>query len=180
METKKAVRISANPLFIRRAVALTLETLLAHRPNWTPQRNGFAVTAAGDLSDGTPWQQTIRLVSRACHFGGWRHFLVCPRCGGWGLALYWSADRFFVCRGCAGLRYFSKTWSAASRLWRPYDVLASDLRHRPGVKPVRYLRYDRLAIVNFAREWMSMMRRMEAREGKTQTALRALRGHNTP
>jgi hypothetical protein len=175
VETKKTLRISANPLLTRQVVSLTLAMLLPYRQHWTPQRDGFAATVAADLPDGTPWQQTIRLISRPCRFGGWRHFLVCHRCGGGGLALYWSADSFFVCRGCAGLRYFSKTWNAASRLWRLYDELASDLRHRPGVKPVRYFRYDFLAIANFARHLSSMTRQIEAREGKAKIAVRARR-----
>ena len=135
------------------------------------------MTVAGALPDGTSWQQTLRLVSRPCPFGGWRHFLVCPRCGRWGLALYWSTDRVFVCRGCAGLRYVSQTWRAASRLWPLYDVLASDLRHRPGVKPGRYFRYDFLAMANFARHLRSMTRQIEAREGKATIAVHARRGH---
>jgi len=164
VDDKKAVKTSANPMFTRRAVALTVAALLQYRPFWTPQRGGFEVTVAGSLPDGTPWQQTIRLASRPCHFGGWRHFLAGHRCGGLAMALYWSADLSFVCRGCAGLHYFTKNWSDAGRLWPQYDALASELRHRPGVKPSRYCRYDRLTKVNFARDLMSMMRRTETRE----------------
>jgi hypothetical protein len=182
VDDKKAVKTSANPMFTKRAVAVTLATLLPHRADWTPQRGGFAVTVTGDLPDGTSWQQTIRLASRPCPFGGWRHFLACPRCGGPVMALYWSPDFsfFFVCRGCAGLRYFTKNWNGAGRLWPRYDVLASGLRHRPGVKPSRYFRYDLLAKVNFARDLMSMMRGIETREREAQTALRALSGRKTP
>lgn len=157
-------------------MSLTVAALLPHRPYWMPRSDGFEVTVAGGLPDGTPWQQTIRLVSRSSRFGGGRHFLVCHRCGGRVMALYWSVDFFLVCRACGGLRYFAKNWSDPDRLWPRYDVLASELRHRPGAKPKRYFRYDLRAKLNLARDLTSMLRRMEGRESEVQPALRTRRG----
>ena len=141
MEVKKAVRIGANPVFTRRrVVALTLAALLPYRPYWTPRQGGFEVTLSGIRQDWNRWSQVLQLVSSACVFGGWRHFLVCPQCGHRAMALYQTGDGF-ACRGCAGLRYVSKTVSDDLRLMHHFADLADALEHRPGPNPRRYFRY---------------------------------------
>lgn len=142
MEIKKAVRISANPVFTRRrVVGLTVAALLPYRPHWTPRTGGFEVKLSGALPDGRPWQQTVQLVSRSCHFGGWRHYLRCPGCWHTAMALFWGSN-MFVCRQCAGLRYVSANWSDHIRLGHHYGNLKALLAYRPGRKPPRFGRYD--------------------------------------
>jgi len=55
-----------------------------------------------------PVGQDFRVVRTACHYGGWRYWLVCPgcqrRCG----ALYNQSDpEWYVCRKCHDLTYAS-------------------------------------------------------------------------
>ena len=147
MEVKKALTLSAHIQFTRRPAGLTVAALLPYRPHWTPRPGGFAVAVSGSLPDGMYWTQVLQLVSRPCRFGGSRHYLLCPRCWHWSLALYWAKDRF-ACRRCAGLRYVSATLHDSWRLNSHYCELVEVRDHRPGRKPKRYDRYSLNAFMN--------------------------------
>ena len=62
---------------------------------------------------------TVGVAWVACHFGGYRAWLVCPRCGKRRGMLY-AAKGALICRVCAGLGHLSqrldKYWRARTRI----------------------------------------------------------------
>lgn len=158
--------VNPSPLCIQGLVRLTIREVIqaygkiqsgmgrAGRPQDLEQ-GSFSVKWRDEEGD---QQHTLKLTSQPCFFGGARLWFRCPRCGCRAYSLYWH--RGFACRRCAGLRYVSQYVSADGRLWPHYDRLATQLRHRPGPKAVRFFRYAIRAEWHLTRDLARGVRRL--------------------
>ena len=71
-----------------------------------------------DRSYGDDWEsieQTIYLESTPCHLGGTRPWFTCPGCQQ-RCAVLCSAEKYFLCRQCSGLSYYSQLKGKIDRL----------------------------------------------------------------
>lgn len=75
--------------------------------------------------NGNPINQTITVTRAACHLGGTRYWLACPRCGKRAAKLYLPVDvsvrpnrKGFACRHCHGLGYAVRNTKNKFRLTR--------------------------------------------------------------
>lgn len=59
---------------------------------------------------GQPVQDTIKISSTACHFGGWRYWFVCPTCGQRRRVLF-APGTYWRCGPCVGITYESSNES---------------------------------------------------------------------
>ena len=70
----------------------------------------------------------ISLTRTSCHFGGCRHWFVCPWCNRRCALVYGlSRDGYFACRRCMRLGYASESEDTCSRLWRKMRKLEARL-----------------------------------------------------
>ena len=68
--------------------------------------------------NGEDWEsvkQTINLESNPCNFGGTRPWFTCPHCQQRCAVLH-SAGKYFLCRQCSGLSYYSQLKGKIDRL----------------------------------------------------------------
>ena len=75
---------------------------------------------------GKAYNYEIALSKTPCHYGGYRHWFICPHCGKRVGVLYCAG--LFVCRHCIGANY-------ATQLMQPIDKLfrkVAKIRHRLG------------------------------------------------
>jgi hypothetical protein len=79
-----------------------------------------------------PFKQTIRLETMACALGGYRRWLICPKCQRQRMALYLGDEMIFACQSCNGLRYRSHKKVPAERLLSN----AEKLRNKSGQPPI--------------------------------------------
>ena len=73
---------------------------------------------------GKAYNYEIALSRTPCHYGGYRHWFICPHCGKRVGVLYCAG--LYVCRQCIGANY-------ATQLMQPIDKLFSKvakIRHR--------------------------------------------------
>ena len=106
----------------------------------------------------------VRITSTPQTFGGWRSWLVCPRCGKKCVRLYIRPASFrpIACRRCHQLRYVSQCLSMserwhhrAHRLYRRAGCSMNDVFHyRP--KYMRESTFNRLIdrAIEFDQAWM--------------------------
>jgi hypothetical protein len=59
--------------------------------------------------------QRVPVTWTPCHFGGFRHWFRCDRCGQRAAKLYLGGDALFACRRCHGLGYRSQLESPGHR-----------------------------------------------------------------
>lgn len=62
-------------------------------------------------------EQTILFDRTPCHYGGHRHWFLCPRCYRRVTVLY-GAGKYFYCRHCYGLTYTSQQEHFGDRMMR--------------------------------------------------------------
>lgn len=108
----------------------------------------------------TPGGRPIDFTTTQCHFGGYRLWFICPRCGRRCGILYPE-----VCRLCRGLRYASEGESEVDRLLRKALKIRTKLGQTSGgtlayfpMKPKRmrwhtYMRLREEALACEARMW---------------------------
>lgn len=60
--------------------------------------------------------QTLGVEHTPCRFGGSRPWLLCPKCGGRVLVLYWQVGQV-ACHGCTGASYRTQRLDLVSRTW---------------------------------------------------------------
>ena len=65
--------------------------------------------------NGEPRHDVIRVVRSHCHYGGWRPWFMCPRCGRRGAIVY--LGNATGCRRCLRLRYPSQSDDSLGRSW---------------------------------------------------------------
>lgn len=82
---------------------------------WTPMPSAKLVTSR------------ISLVKQSCHFGGFRYWINCPKCGRRCCSIY-LFNHYFQCRKCIGALYACQSESHHDRLYRK----ARKLRHKLG------------------------------------------------
>lgn len=73
-----------------------------------------------------PIAQYIDITTTPCHFGGVRHWLVCPRCGKRQTSLYFGRHRF-ACRTCNNLAYQSQQLDIIDRSWRKQSKIEAKM-----------------------------------------------------
>lgn len=127
--------------------------------SWTWSRNGEHVgtisVCVPEVSmvyldyrrNGEPRHDTIRLVRSHCHYGGWRPWFTCPRCGRRVAIVYLGSAT--GCRRCLRLRYPSqsedflgRSWRRTGRIARKLEREIDDFPRRP--KRMRRRTYERL------------------------------------
>lgn len=109
------------------------------------QNNGEAsegIRLGHEVRDGYE-DYTVRLTRTKCHFGGYRHWFICPNdsCKRRVAVLYGLGSRF-ICRTCLGLIYECRTFSYGSGLGialRDYRRLLA-VERGVGLSRVRYWR----------------------------------------
>jgi hypothetical protein len=67
--------------------------------------------------NGDPMIQRAPILKTACHYGGWRSWFGCPRCGRRVAVLYLRSGAGFVCRKCGHVSYRSQSEDAIGRAW---------------------------------------------------------------
>ena len=94
--------------------------------------------------NGDPRRQDVPKLRTRCHYGGWRTWLGCPRCGRRCAVLYLTASGF-DCRICARVAYLSQSEDAAGRALRRLHKIEARLGE-DGEKPPRmhWRTYERL------------------------------------
>jgi hypothetical protein len=75
--------------------------------------------------------QRVSVTCTPCHFGGFRHWFWCDRCGRRAAKLYIGQGAFFACQRCHGLAYFSQSETRVNRA----IIKAQRLRVRLGGGP---------------------------------------------
>jgi hypothetical protein len=65
----------------------------------------------------------VRLTTTPCHFGGVRHWFLCPRCFKRVGVLYRTGQRRFACRKCLNLTYES---TRLSGIYKRFGAIKSD------------------------------------------------------
>jgi hypothetical protein len=75
-------------------------------------------------------QQIIHFDRTSCHYGGYRTWLLCPRCGK-RVAVLYGAGKYFWCRHCYNLTY---TCQQESKIFRLMST-AQKIRERLGGSP---------------------------------------------
>jgi len=125
-------------------------------------------------SRGGDWedvQQVVRFDRTPCHFGGYRTWLLCPRCGK-RVAVLYGAGKYFWCRHCHDLTYSSQQEDRPDRLLRKArkirkrlgasDDLIEPIWHRP--KGMHQKTFDRLRVaaeIANANAWYIMGQKLE-------------------
>lgn len=92
---------------------------------------------------GGEWEDAKQVISfdqTACNYGGFRKWFLCPRCGE-RVALFYGADKYFLCRHCCELTYgscnsspFQRTFDRANKLRKKlggHSGLAHPIPERP-------------------------------------------------
>ena len=77
-----------------------------------------------------PVNMFIKLDWTPCHFGGYRPWFLCPRCGRRAAILY--AGQYFYCRVCRDLAYPSENEGRLDRLYRQANKIRRRLNCEPG------------------------------------------------
>jgi hypothetical protein len=77
-------------------------------------------------SDGKAKLQTVPILRTACHLGGARSWLACPRCAK-RVAVIYLRRGLFMCRDCSGVAYASQSESNLGRIWRRQRKLEAQL-----------------------------------------------------
>jgi hypothetical protein len=71
---------------------------------------------SGEQEARRPIEQRVQIVWTRCHFGGFRHWFRCDRCGRRAAKLYLEPSGFaFACRLCHNLGYMSQLESPKAR-----------------------------------------------------------------
>jgi hypothetical protein len=102
-----------------------------------------------DCSYGEDWEsvkQTIYLDSTPCHFGGTRLWFICPHCQQ-RCAVLCSAGKYFLCRQCSGLSYYSQLKGKIDRINDQKNKLADRMFDDTGwrkKKGMHQTTFDRL------------------------------------
>jgi hypothetical protein len=78
-------------------------------------------------------QQSITMVKAPCHFGGHRHYFLCPGCSNRRYKLIQGGHGFY-CRQCYQLPYYSQQCGEADGLARKRHQIESKLMDRAGPK----------------------------------------------
>jgi hypothetical protein len=100
---------------------------------------GDAVRLTYTVTDTTTQQKTkhdyaVHLSRSACHFGGSRSWLVCPRVGcGRRVASLYMAGGLFLCRHCHQLGYESQQVAHWDRLTLKADKIRGRLKWEAGI-----------------------------------------------
>lgn len=100
---------------------------------------GDAVQLTYTVTDNATQQQTkhsypVQLSRSACHFGGSRSWLVCPRVGcGRRVASLYSVGGLFFCRHCHQLGYESQQVARWDRLTLKADKIRDRLKWEAGI-----------------------------------------------
>lgn len=85
---------------------------------------------------GSEWESLkypVLLESTPCHYGGVRHWFICPAAGcGRRVALLYLGARYFACRHCYQLAYSCQRESADDRAGRRADTIRRRLGWEPG------------------------------------------------
>ena len=84
--------------------------------------------------DWEPVEQIVLLDKTSCNFGGYREWLLCPRCRK-RVAILYGAGKYFFCRHCYGLCYESQQENETYRLIRK----AQKIRERLGASENLFL-----------------------------------------
>ena len=125
-------------------------------------------------SNGGEWEpveQPVLLNRTSCNYGGFRVWLLCPRCNR-RVALLYGAGRLFLCRHCYGLTYASQQEPDYDRMMRKAQKIRKKLGGAessmepfpPKPKGMHWKTYNRLQAVARDSEvlgWMIVERRFE-------------------
>lgn len=65
-------------------------------------------------------RQVVMLTTTPCHYGGQRHWLVCPACDGRAAILHLRGTSF-LCRACGLVAYASQSEDRIARAWRQQE-----------------------------------------------------------
>lgn len=90
----------------------------------------------------------IRLAKTACHFGGERHWFICPHCDQRAAILYLAAGKWY-CRQSLRLAYASQSEDRLDRLYRKKTKLEESFHNHAKPKGMHRKTYDRLR-----RQWI--------------------------
>lgn len=88
----------------------------------------------GTESEWTHYEQELTICSTACHFGGFRQWWQCPRCGR-RVAILYCLVGTFACRHCNNLAHRSQLESAVWRAYRRSDRSRGRLGDNSHKKP---------------------------------------------
>ena len=87
--------------------------------------------------DWQPITETVGLIEANCHFGGTRTYFICPGVKNgtpcWRrVAKLYSGGKYFLCRHCYNISYYSQSEPAHERLLRRANKLRMSLGGEPG------------------------------------------------
>ena len=98
----------------------------------TAQQMSIDYFPTGHSGDREPVCIIIKFDWTACHFGGYRPWFLCPKCGRRVAILY--GGKHYYCRNCWNLAYPSENESKTSRLLRKANEIKRRLNCEPGIK----------------------------------------------
>lgn len=80
---------------------------------------------------GQTYQYSIKIDRTACHYGGYRHWWLCPKCNRRVGVLYCAG--IYVCRHCIGALYQTQTQGNYDRLFTKVHKIRMRLGWRAGI-----------------------------------------------
>ncbi len=126
---------------------------------WQWQQDGETVASIGvrvnqpDMltliyrwQNGEDWQDEtvpIRLAKTSCHFGGHRHWFICPHCGRKAAILYLASGKWY-CRKSLKLAYACQSEDQLDRLRRKSTKLEERLNDHRKTKGMHTATYEKL------------------------------------
>jgi hypothetical protein len=126
---------------------------------WTDSETGERVASIGYRADGasmvldyqlngSPMIQRVPILKTPCHYGGWRSWFGCPRCGRRVALLYLRSGAGFVCRQCGHISYSSQSDDQIDRAWRRQSKAEAKLdEHWQRPKAMHHKTHSRIMAV---------------------------------
>lgn len=88
----------------------------------------------GNDGDWESLNYPVKLRTTSCHYGGIRHWFICPAIGcGRRVAILYSAGKYFACRHCYQLAYQSQRESQGQRGHRGANKIRAKLGWEHGI-----------------------------------------------
>ena len=99
---------------------------------------------------GKPYAYDVGITTSSCHYGNYRYWFNCPKCGKRVGVLYCAG--LYVCRHCINANYASQLMQPIDKLFRKVAKIRHRLEWKPGIanghgsrpKGMHQTTYDRL------------------------------------
>lgn len=123
---------------------------------------------------GKSYGYDVGITTSSCHYGNYRYWFNCPKCGKRVGVLYCAG--LFVCRHCIGANYATQLIQPIDKLFRKVAKIRHRLEWKPGIanghgsrpKGMHRKTYDRLVsehdriadhLLGLELEWVSKLKR---------------------